>query len=108
MIVRGHLFPEEILLLIGFKKKDGIKQINFLASTNHDIKKKNTMDQIYIGIDAIGSMIQQYIEADEDIELPKEWTEFSLEGQKVFMMFHTENLDLEAEADAILGNTKKV
>ncbi len=102
VVVLGWLYPEEIILMIGFRNRDGIKQVNFSASTNHDTKKKNTMDQIYLAVDAIGSMVQQYIDAEGDIELPHEWTEFSLEGQKVYMMSDTVNTDLESKANALL------
>ncbi len=102
VVVKGQLFPQEILLLIGFRKKEGIKQSNFLSSIDHNLKKKNTMSQIYLSVDAIGSMIQQFVEADEDIELPGDWTEFSLEGQKIFMRFDTANTELEEKANLLL------
>ncbi len=105
-VILGDIYFEEIVVLIGFQNKTGIKQVNFIASVDHDVKKKNTMSQLYISIDALGSMILQYVEADGEIELPTEWTEFALEGQKVFMKFDTTNTDLESKANKILDPKK--
>lgn len=99
----GDIYMDEIVIMLGFQNKNGIKQVNFLASADHDMKKKNTMEQIYLAIDALGSMISQYVEADGDIELPTEWTEFDFDKKKVYLKFDTSNTDLEAEADALLN-----
>lgn len=101
--IDGQIYMQEIVLNLGFKNKNGIKQVNFTASVDHDMKKKNTMNQIYLAIDALGSMLSQYVEAEEDIELPTEWTEFDFEKHKVYLKFTTNNTDLDSAADKLLG-----
>lgn len=101
--VVGHIYTEEIVLRIGFTEKGSIKPINFEASVDYSMKKKNIIEQIYVAVDALGSMIDQYFKADGDIELPKKWHEFKMEGNSVYLQTSTENPDLEAAADKLLN-----
>jgi len=100
--VAGRIYKEEIITQIGFRTKGGIKQVNFEASIEYSLKPNNIMDQIYLSIDALGAMIQQYFEADGDIEMPKEWYEFDFENKKIFLRMTSENTDLEARANELL------
>src|SRR5579872_5479945 len=76
VIVEGKIYPEEILLRIGFKDNDSIRQKNFEASVNFSVKDKNALQQINLCIDSLGSMIDQYFKDGEEIDLPVVWTEF--------------------------------
>jgi hypothetical protein len=105
VIVEGGIYSEEVLIRIGFRTKKSIKQINFEASVLFSIKKKDIMDQIYLALDALGALIDQYFKADGEIEVPKLWTEFDLDGKKIHLQTSTENSDLEAQADEILKNS---
>jgi hypothetical protein len=105
VIVEGAIYNDEVLLRIGFREKNSITQMNFEASVEHSLKKKNIMEQIYLSLDGLGAMIDEYFKADGDIELPKSWTEFKLDGKLVYLQTSTENSDLEAEADKILKNS---
>ena len=101
-MVEGFIYSEEILLRVGFREKSGISQMNFEASLEYSIKKKNIMTQIYLALDALGSMIDQYFKAEGDIELPIVWNEFRIDGCDVHLMTSRENSDLEAAADQFL------
>lgn len=106
VLVQGLIYPEEILIRIGFQDKGALTQRGFEASIGHSISKKNIMEQIYVALDALGSMIEQYFKAEGDLELPKTWNSFDLDGQKVFLMTSTENPDLEALADEFLKKSR--
>lgn len=102
VIVEGMIYPEEVLLRIGFKEKDSIRQKNFEASAHFSPKEKNVLQQINLSIDALGSMIDQYFNSEEDLDLPLVWAEFKLDGKSVYLQTTGENSDLESKADAFL------
>lgn len=102
VVVEGHIYLEEITVRIGLIEKGSIKPTNFDASINHSPKKKDAMNKLYLALDALGSMVQQYFDADGDIELPKEWHEFQLEGDSVFLKTSSDNSSLEDQANKIL------
>lgn len=104
VIVEGMIYPEEVLLRIGFKENTSIKQKNFESSVGFSPKEKNVLQQINLSIDALGSMIDQYFTSKEDIDLPLVWTEFKMEGKPVYLQTTGENSDLEAKADEFLKN----
>jgi hypothetical protein len=105
VVVEGAIYNEEVLVRIGFREKKSIVQMNFEASVEHSMKKKNIMEQIYLALDGLGAMIDEYFKADGDIELPKTWTEFKLDGKLVYLQTSTENSDLESQADELLKNS---
>ncbi len=104
VVVEGLIFESEIVMRIGFlDENNGIKQVNFEASTEYSIQSNNIMNQIYFCVDALGAMIDQYIKADEDIELPTLWTKFDIDGKAVYLQTSTENTDLETAANDLLN-----
>ena len=105
VVVEGAIYTEEVLVRIGFRAKKGVKQMNFEASVMYSVKTKNIMDQIYLALDGLGAMIDQYFQANEDIELPTLWTEFILDQRPVYLQTSTQNSRLEEEADKILKNS---
>jgi hypothetical protein len=115
-IAEGLIFPEEVVLRVGYIEKGRLKQINFEASM--DIKKAKladadaettatgTMERLYTLIDVLGSLMEEYFQADQDeaeMDVPLHWKEYEFEGETVFMQYSTVNTRLEEEADRILG-----
>lgn len=98
----GKIYTEEIITQIGFREKGSIRQFNFEASIGYSTKPNNIMDQIYTCIDALASMIEQYFEAEGDIEMPREWYKFDFEGKEIYLKMTGENPDLEKEADELI------
>jgi hypothetical protein len=106
VLVEGFIYNEEVLLRIGFRGKKALTQFNFEASVIYSMKTKNIMDQIYLALDGLGAMIDQYFKASGDLELPKVWTEFKLDGKSVYLQTSAENSDLEAQADKLLKESE--
>lgn len=114
-LAEGRIFPDEVVLRIGYLEKGRLKQINFEASM--DIKKAklsdsegegqdSTMARLYTLIDVLGSLMEEYFDADqneEEMDLPLHWREYEFENEKVFLQHSTVNTRLEEEADRILG-----
>jgi hypothetical protein len=102
IVAEGFIYPEEIVVRIGFKSKGAAAQRNFEASVDYSPKKKNVLDQINLAMDALGSVIDQYFKADEELDLPLTWEKFDLEGKSVYLRFTRLNPELEAQADEML------
>lgn len=99
--VEGRIYSQEIVLRVGFSETGSIRQNNFEVSI--DYKKDEAVDRIHDAIDIAASMMADYIEAEGEIDFPKEWQEFEFENLKVFCRHSTVNTKLESDADRILG-----
>lgn len=106
VLVEGSIYSEEVTLRIGIQEKNTLAQMNFEASVGHSMKAKNIMDQLYLALDGLGAMMEQYFTAKGDIDLPTKWTEFTLDNKPVYLQTSTENSELEAQADEILKNSQ--
>lgn len=108
LVVEGRIYTEEVLLRVGVLEKGRLKQANFEVSMNYNAKKQDAVDRIHNCIDAAASMMNDYFEAqrnDEEIDFPMAWQEFEFEKNPLFLKFSTVNSSLEAQADALLGET---
>lgn len=101
--VDGRIYPTEILMRIGINTKGELRFQNFEVSVDHSSEKQNTVAQIHVAVDAIASLMLEYFDNDEDHEMPYSWQEFPFEKQSIWLQFSSENPDLEAEADKLLG-----
>ena len=103
----GRIYKKEITLRISFHRKGDLKFMNFEASIDYDAKVENQIfDKIGLGVDALAGLIAEYFENNEEIEIPYVWTEIKFEGKKLWVQHSTENPNLEAEANKILGLTE--
>lgn len=105
--VQGRIYPSEILLRVGLHKKGELRYNNFEVSLDHSSIEQNTIQKIHLAVDAIGSLMIEYFEADETVDLPYLWREVPFEKEKVWFQFTTENPDLEQEANKLLGIENK-
>ena len=103
--VEGRIYPTEILMRIGINVKGELRFQNFEVSVDHSSEKQNTVSQIHIAVDAIASLMLEYFDNGEDHEMPYTWQEYPFEKQTIWLQYSSENSDLEAEADKLLGLT---
>ncbi|MFZ3229283.1 MAG: hypothetical protein WA160_03685 [Pseudobdellovibrio sp.] len=101
--VMGRIYPTEILLRIGINQKGELRYNNFEVSLDHSHSKQDTVSQIHIAVDALASLILDFFENEENHELPYVWQEQPFENQKIWLQYTSENPDLEAEANKLLG-----
>ena len=101
--VQGRIYPDEILLRVGVHRKGELRFHNFEVSLDHSALLQNTIPQIHLAVDAIASLMIEFFETEETHELPYLWREIPFEKQKIWVQFTTENPDLEAEANKLLG-----
>lgn len=103
LFVEGRIYQEEILLRVGFLKEGRLAQANFEASMQYSPKEQDAVERIHNCIDAVASMIMEYFENEDEADFPRYWKEFPFQGKKIFLQFTTDNTELEAQADALLG-----
>lgn len=99
----GRIYPQEILLSVGIHRQGELRFHNFQVSIDHKNEPEKVVELIYVAVDSIASLMTEYFQNNEDIELPYTWMEYPFNGQKVWLQFSTDNPDLEAEANRLLG-----
>ena len=105
--VDGRIYPNEIVMRVGFVEKGRLKQTNFEVSLDH-APSESAMEKLFLGIDILGSVFETHFEhlreeEIDDVEYPVNWEEFDFDDTKVHLRFSTENTQLESEANALLG-----
>jgi hypothetical protein len=100
--IDGRIFAQEVLFKLGFMKEGSIIQSNIWVSADYDTKKDNVKNTINLAIDCGGSLLAHHIE-NPDEEFPRDWSEFDFNKKKVFICLDKSNDDLEAQANALLG-----
>ncbi|MCB0342411.1 MAG: hypothetical protein H6626_03755 [Pseudobdellovibrionaceae bacterium] len=103
VIAEGRIYQAELLLRVGHLEPGRLQQANFEVSIEFDPKKENALKLIHTGLDAIGSMLQQYFDGLDLQEFPWEWQSFELNKKTLHLRVSTVNTDLEAEADRLLA-----
>lgn len=107
LIVEGRIYPQEILVRVGFLEAGRLKQANFEISVEYSQTQNEAVTRIHDAVDAAASMMLEYFEKEknneEELDLPLSWKEILFNNRKLYMQFSTVNSKLEAEADALLG-----
>ncbi len=103
LVVEGRIYPEEVLLRVGYLEKGRLTQANFEVSMNYSQIEQDAVARIHNCIDAAASMMVEYFEKEGVVDFPYTWTEFPFQGKKMFLQYNTENSTLESEANRLLG-----
>jgi hypothetical protein len=102
LFVEGRIYTDEILLSVGFRESEkALRQTNFEASI--DSNGKDVLKKLETCVDAISSMMSQFFEADEELDLPRKWQGFPFEKETIYLQYSGRNTELEAEANKLLG-----
>jgi hypothetical protein len=105
IVVEGRIYPDEILFSVGFKESEkALRQTNFEASMDH--KGQHILKKLSVCVDAVSSMMDQYFEAGEDLDLPKHWQAFNFDKDSIYLQSTGRNSELEAQANKILGHER--
>ncbi len=103
LLVEGRIYPSEILLRVGINRRGELRFQNFEVSLDHSKVKQDAIAQIHVGVDAIASLMVEYFDNEEDHEMPFVWQEYPFEKQKLWLQYSSENPEIEAEANRLLG-----
>lgn len=101
--VSGRFYEKEILVQVGLHKKGELRYSNFEVSLDHKNESDKVIELVYLAVDAIASLMMEFFENGEEIELPYTWMEYPFNGHKVWLQFSTENPQLKDAADKLLG-----
>lgn len=99
----GRIYPEEILVSVGFRPQTGLKQNNFEISIPYKKDKDNVLKLLHLAVDTAASLFEQFFAAENDHDFPRIWQEFEVEGRSVYVQYSTTNSELENEANKLLG-----
>lgn len=117
-VAEGQIYPQEIVVRVGYLERGRLKQMNFEASVDYSqdraAEQKDAMARLYLCIDAVASMMEEYLDALSDTEggdeealealdFPTDWKAFEFEGEQIYLRTSTINSRLEDEADRLLG-----
>ena len=102
--VDGRIYPEELLLRVGYRESNRLLQANFEVSTDFKSIKESALTQIHLAVDCAASMVQQFVDQEENLDgFPRSWSSIKIDKNVVFVQVSTVNTQLEAEADRLLG-----
>lgn len=101
-MVSGRIYPEELIVRIGYIENGCITQANGEVSITYNPKNDNIHKLISTAVDCAGGLIELYFE-NPDEDFPREWQEHTFDKKQLFIKFSTINEDLEKKADEILG-----
>ena len=103
-IAEGRVYPNELLFRIGYLHAGQLTQANFEISLDFDAVKQNAVEQIHFCVDCAAALMQEYIDHDQDLHIfPREWQQQEIGKRQVYVRISTNNTELEAEADRLLG-----
>ncbi|WP_148278798.1 hypothetical protein [Bdellovibrio bacteriovorus] len=103
LIIEGRIYQEEIVLRVGYLEEGRLAQANFEVSMSYSQEQQDAVSRIHNCVDAAASMMMEFLENEGEVDFPYTWKEVPFQGKKVYLKFSTENSDLEAEANKILG-----
>lgn len=104
-VVEGRIYTEEVMLRVGYLEKGRLAQANCEVSVNYSAKEQDAVDRIHNCVDAAASMMLEYFENEGEVDFPKTWKAYPFAEQTIYLKFNTENSELEAQADALLGTS---
>ena len=148
-VVEGRIYPSEVVMRLGYLPAGQLRQVNFEASVDlikpstpgetfgldggaQSQPRSATLDRIYVCIDALGSVMEDYLDSlsDDDadasadvrvdgessagkvidittsepnITIPTTWQVYDFDGEQVYLQYSSVNSRLEDEADRLLG-----
>ncbi len=102
--ISGRIYPEEVVLHIGYGHSNDLKQNHFYVSTQIKSDQKTT-EIIYSLVDILHSILSENLTSNHPIELPRQWKKLTSPPCQfeVYFYYSTENFDLENQADLLLG-----
>ncbi|AHZ84578.1 hypothetical protein AB1A81_09560 [Bdellovibrio bacteriovorus] len=103
LIIEGRIYQEEIVLRVGYLEEGRLAQANFEVSMSYSQEQQDAVSRIHNCVDAAASMMLEFLENEGEVDFPYTWKEVPFQGKKVYLKFSTENSNLEAEANKLLG-----
>lgn len=105
--VEGRIYLKEVLLGVGYRPHQQLKQTNFEISIEYNRNKDNMLQMIHLAVDCAASLMDQYFTA-ENPDFPVSWQSVDFMDRPIYWQYTSVNTELEAQADRLLGeNTEE-
>lgn len=105
--VRGFFYPEEVIFSIGFGHPRELTHHHFHLSWESLEKESSPqmLEDIYLAADEIQKIILEFVDKASP-DLPRHWQAWQPSGTEklFFFCYSRENLDLEKQANELLGD----
>lgn len=101
--IEGRIFPSEITLRVAYLENGRLASANFEVSSDYSLEAEDAIEQIHHCVDVAASMMTEYFESNGEVDFPYLWKKIKFAEKEVYVQFSTENLDLEAQANRLLG-----
>jgi len=105
-IVEGRIYPDELLIRMGFLENGRLKQQNFEISLDYTPGKDDTVKLLNLAMDVGATMLEELFSSVDDQDFPKVWQPFEVDGRVLYLQFSGTNTDLERQADQLLGDAE--
>lgn len=102
-IVEGRIYSDELLIRMGFLEKGRLRQRNFEMSMDYRPGKDDTLKLLNLAVDVGATMLEELFSSASDLDFPRTWQPFEVEGRTVYVQFSADNSELEQAADELLG-----
>jgi hypothetical protein len=103
LILERRIYATEVVLRVGYLEPGRLKQANFEVSMDYSPKEKDAVERIHNCVDAAASMLLEYFDNEGVVDFPLKWESFPFQKRTLFLKYSTENTELEAEANKLLG-----
>ncbi len=107
-LVEGRIYPDEVILQMGFLESGRLRQKNFEISVDYKGGKDDTVKILNLAVDVGATMLDEMFSATDDSGFPRVWQMYEVEGRQVHLQFSAINSELEKEADKLLGDDTDV
>ena len=104
-IFEGRIYPDELVIRVGFIEKGRLRQTNFDISVDYKPGRDDTYKLLGVAVDVGATMLDELFASVDDGDFPRLWQVYEVEGRKVHLQFSTENSELDREADKLLGSS---
>lgn len=104
-VVEGRIYPDELMLRMGFLENGRLRQTNFEISVDYRAGKDDTMKLLSLAVDVGATMLEELFSATDDSDFPRTWKPFEVEGRTIYLQFSSNNSELDEAADKFLGET---
>ncbi|MBX7231839.1 MAG: hypothetical protein K1X29_07110 [Bdellovibrionales bacterium] len=102
-IIEGRIYPKELLVRIGFLEKGRLHQQNFEISIDYLPGKDDAYKTLGLAVDVGATMLEELFSSENDLDFPRLWQSFQIEGRDVYIQFSSINSRLETEAEKLLS-----
>ncbi len=104
-LVEGRIYPDELLIRMGFLESGRLRQTNFEISLDYKAGKEDTLKLLNLAMDVGATMLEELFSSPDDHDFPRIWQPFEVEGRTLFMQFSSLNSALEKQASELLGES---